>query len=252
VTLGLEGLATDTTYDEALAAGRLLYPGARIGRPGRARTYRVTTAALRTLRLRWDVELEGADQVGPGGAILVGNHLSTLDPLVVVMSTWWRVTAFTKVEFFESPGAVFFRLMGQIPLRRGDEASTRWALDMAARTLAGGGKLGLYPEGTRSPDPGTLHRLHKRVLVPVLQCSPDTPVHAVTTSYTPRRFRRTQVRVRVSPPLALDARAMSADELTDRVRDALLELGGQTYVHEYARDVKKTRATPPSDPGAPS
>lgn len=228
-------------YEDALAAGRALYPGVRIGRPGRARTYPLTIAALRALRLRWDVDLDGAEHVGPGGAILVGNHLSALDPVVVVMSTWWRVTAFTKVEFYEGRGAFFFRLMGQIPLRRGDEASTRWALDMAARTLADGGTLGLYPEGTRSPDPTQLHRLHKRVLVPVLQASPDIPVHAITTSYTARPRRRTHVQIRVSPPLALDARAMTADELTLVVRDALLDLGGQTYVDEYARDVKKSR-----------
>ncbi len=102
----------------------------------------------------------------PGAGILIGNHVSALDPVVAVMSDWWRVTAFTKVEVFERPGAVFFRLMGQIPLRRGDEASTAWAMDMASRTLAAGGKMGLYPEGTRSPDPTKLHRLHKRVLVP--------------------------------------------------------------------------------------
>ena len=35
------------------------------------------------LRLRWRVDLEGAERVGPGAAILIGNHLSALDPVVV-------------------------------------------------------------------------------------------------------------------------------------------------------------------------
>lgn len=139
-----------TSYDSALAAGRTLYPGVRIGRPGRARSYWSMTAALRLLRARWEVDVDGAAHVGPGAGIFVANHLSAIDPVMVVMSAWWRVTAFAKVEVFENRGALFFRLMGQIPLRRGDEASTRWAMDMAARTLAAGGKLGLYPEGTRS------------------------------------------------------------------------------------------------------
>ena len=231
-------MAADS-YDSALAAGRALYPGVRIGRPGRARAFRPMTAVLQLLRARWAVDVDGAEHVRPGAAILVANHHSALDPVVVVMGTWWQVTAFAKVEVFEGRGAVFFRLMGQIPLRRGDEASTEWAMDMAARTLARGGRLGLYPEGTRSPDPATLHRLHKRVLVPVLQAHPDVPVHAVTTRYTSRAWRRTLVRVRISPPLALDPAVMTPEQLTHVVRDALLELGGQTYVDEYARDVKR-------------
>ena len=226
------------SYDEALAEGQALYPGVRIGKPGRARTYWPTIAAMRALRLRWRVDLEGAERVAPGAAILIGNHLSALDPVVVVMSTWWRVTAFTKVEVFEKRGAVFFRLMGQIPLRRGDDASTTWAMDMAHRTLAEGGKIGLYPEGTRSPDPTKLHRLHKRILIPVLQANPDVPVHVAATSYVSRSRHRTHVTVRISEPLTIDALTMTADQLTDAIRDALLELGGQTYVDRYARDVK--------------
>jgi 1-acyl-sn-glycerol-3-phosphate acyltransferase len=234
----------DTTagYGEALARGAELYPGVRIGKPGRARTYWATVTAVRALRVRYRVRIEGADRVAPGGAILIGNHVASMDPVVVVMSTWWRCTAFTKVEFFENTGAFFFRFMGQVPLRRGDEASTAWALDMARRTLADGGKIALYPEGTRSPDQGVLHKLHRRVLIPVLQSSPDSPVHAVTVAYERRGWRRTRVSVRVSEPLAVDVRTMSPQELTDVVRDSLLALGGQRYEDTFARDVKKARA----------
>ena len=237
----MPGTPAPSTYDEALAEGRRLYPGVRIGRPGRARTYWVTIAAMRVLRARWAVRVAGAEHVAPGAALLIGNHLSAMDPVMAVISNWWRVTAFTKVEVYERRGAVFFRLMGQIPLRRGDQASTHWAMDMATRALAYGGKIGLYPEGTRSPDPAQLHRLHKRVLIPVLQGNPDVPVHAITTSYTKRPRRRTRVQIRISPPLAVDARTMTPDELTAAVRDALLALSGQTYVDRYARDVTRER-----------
>jgi 1-acyl-sn-glycerol-3-phosphate acyltransferase len=157
------------------------------------------------------------------------------------MSTWWRVTAFTKLEWFEGPAAPFFRLMGQIPLRRGDQAATDWAIDMASEALAYGGKIGLYPEGTRSPDPTRLHRLHGRVLLPVLRAHPEVPAHAVTTAYTHRRFRRTLVRVRVSPRLPLDPSTMTPEAIIAVVRDALLELGGQTYADASAHDVKRNR-----------
>lgn len=226
------------SYEDLLAEARGLYPGIRIGRPGRARTYYPTIAALRLLRARLDIRVTGAEHLSRGPAIVLGNHVHALDPVVVVMSGWWRVSAFTKVEWFEGPVAPFFRWMGQIPLRRGDDTSTRWAMDMAAQALAAGGMIGMYPEGTRSPDPRHLHRLHKRVLVPLLQDNAGIAVHALATRYTRAPWRRIRVDVAISPPLALDPSTMDADQLTAVVRDALLELGGQTYVDRYARDVK--------------
>ncbi|NQW71297.1 MAG: 1-acyl-sn-glycerol-3-phosphate acyltransferase [Actinobacteria bacterium] len=236
-------------YRKALRAGRTIYPGLRIGRPGRAATYWVTIALLRVLRLRWKVTINGTEHVSPGAAILVGNHVSALDPVVLVMSTWMRVTAFTKVEVFAKRGAIFFRLMGQIPLRRGDEPATLWAMDMASRCLANSSKLGLYPEGTRSPDRTKLHRLHRRILVPVLLAHPEVPVHAIATRYDSRPWRRIRVTVNISAALDLqlghmghDLGHMGHDEVTDIVRDELLRLGGQTYVHVFARDAKSQRS----------
>ena len=63
----------------------------------------------------------------------------------------------------------------------------------------------------------------------------------MTTSFTKRPRRRIRVQVRISPPLQLDALTMTPDELTSQVRDALLELGGQTYVDVSARDAKRGR-----------
>jgi len=229
-------------YETLLAEARTLYPGVRIGRPGRSRTYWATIAAMRLLRVRWAVDIDGADRVAPGPAILIGNHVHFMDPVCVVMATWWRCSAFTKLEWFEHRGSLFFRLMGQIPLRRGDAVSTEWAMQMSRYALGssgGVGRIALYPEGTRSPDPGVLHKLHKRIMVPLLQANPDVPVHVVTTQYENRSFpRRIQVRIRVSEPLPVAPRAISADELTAVVRDALLALGGQEYVDTYAQDVK--------------
>lgn len=232
------GAAGPADYEELRAQARSLLPGVRIGRPGTSRGYYPMIAALRVLRTRFDVEMSGDDQVGEGPAILVANHTNAMDPVVVVMSQWWRVTAFAKAEVFQRRGAVFFRIMGQIPLLRGDAAATDWAMQMSRHALAAGGKIGLYPEGTRGPDPTKLYRLHKRVLIPLLEANPDVPVHAIVTHYDEGSGRRTRVTIRVSPPLALDARAMDAEELTAVIRDALLELGGLEYEDRYARDVK--------------
>jgi 1-acyl-sn-glycerol-3-phosphate acyltransferase len=230
--------ATPASYEALLAAGRAHYPGVRLGRPGRARTYWATVVAMRALRVRYKIDVDGAQHVPRGPAILVGNHVAFSDPLVVVMSSRWRVTAFTKIEWFESRAALFFRWMGQIPLRRGDQGATDWAIDMASSALARGGKVGLYPEGTRSPDPAKLHRLHGRVLIPVLRANPEVPTFAVTTTYRRLSVLRTHVRIRFSPPLPLHPLTMTSEAILSTVRDALLALGGQTYVDISAREVK--------------
>ena len=135
--------AATRDYDALLAEARTLYPGVRIGRPGRARTYWATIAAMRLLRVRWAVDIDGADRVAPGPAILIGNHVHFMDPVCVVIAVWWRASAFTKLEWFEHRGSLFFRLMGQIPLRRGDAGLHRVGdADVAVRPGQRGGSGG--------------------------------------------------------------------------------------------------------------
>ena len=234
-------MTADPDYDAALAKAAELYPGVRVGRPGRSRGWPVMGRLMNVLRVKLDIEQEGARLVAPGPAILVSNHQSTWDPAVTVMSTGWHVTAFTKAEWFEGPTAPFFRWVGQIPLRRGDEVATEWALDMAARTLADGGMIGIYPEGTRGPSESTLYRLHQRVLVALLVASPDVPVHAVAVRYSPHG-RRTKVRVRISERLPIDARTMTGPQMTEILRDRLLTLGELDYCDQYAVVVKAKAA----------
>src|ERR1700712_3222711 len=236
----------DDTYETLLAEGQRLLPGVRIGRPGVSRLYWFTIAVLRLLRGRMSVDLHGADHLRRGTpAILVANHTSAWDPVCVVMSGWWRVTAFTKAEYFGGRGAFFFRWMGQIPLRRGDPESTAWAMQMSQEALARGGMIGIYPEGTRSPD-GRLHKLHKRVLIPLLQANPDVAVHVVAVAYDKHAGRRTRVTGRISAPIPLDIRNATPDELTRILTEAMIETGGQEYVDEYAQAVKKRRSHPHS------
>ena len=235
-------LAADSSYGDLLDRGRRINAGIRIGRPGRGAAYWPLFVAAQALRVHWSVTVTGSHHVRPGAAILLGNHISAMDPILVGMTNRWRMTFFTKSEVYESPGAVFFRITGQVPLRRGDEESTNWALAMSAFALAFGNKLCVYPEGTRSPDGRSLHRLHRRILVPVLQANPGVPVHAMSISYPGRHRGRQRVDIRFSPPLDVDPDRMTANELTDAVRDALLALGGMPYVNTFGRFVK-------ADPG---
>jgi 1-acyl-sn-glycerol-3-phosphate acyltransferase len=236
-------------YDEALSVGRRLNEGIRIGKPGRSHAWPVAHVAFGALRVKIAVECTGAENAAPGAAILVANHQSTWDPVVAVMATGWRVSAFTKAEWYDGPASLFFSTLGQIPIRRGDDAETDWALDMARRTLESGVKVGIYPEGTRGPDRDTLYRLHQRVLVPLLRDNPDVPVHTIATRFS-TRGRRSLAQVTVSPRLALDLDAMSDDDLTRVVRESLVAGGGLNYVDEYAFRVKRQRAREARPDGA--
>jgi 1-acyl-sn-glycerol-3-phosphate acyltransferase len=236
----------ENRYEALLASGPAVNGGVRFGRPGTSRLYWLTIAIMRVLKLWMTVDLQGAEHLRRGTpAILVANHTSAWDPVCVVISGWWRVTAFTKAEYFGGRGAFFFRWMGQIPLRRGDPASTTWAMQMSQEALARGGMIGIYPEGTRSPD-GRLHKLHKRVLIPLLQANPDVAVHAVTMAYEKRPGGRVRVSGHISPPITLDSRTATPDELTRTLTEAMIATGGQEYVDEYAQTVKKQRTRPHS------
>jgi 1-acyl-sn-glycerol-3-phosphate acyltransferase len=233
--------ANDARYDALLTQAAEVFPGVDIGRPVRSRMYRTLLVALRGVNVKVDLDVAGKDDVLPGAGILAANHQGALDPVVALMSTWWHVVAFTKAEWFEGRSAVFFRWMGQIPLRRGDEASTAWALEMASLALDEGAKIGIYPEGTRGPSRTSLYKLHQRVLIPLIEGHPDAPVYAVATTYPDGSGFRRKARVRFSPPLPIDPRTMSGDEIVAVIRDALVELGDLTYV-DVPAFVAKARA----------
>ena len=193
---------------------------------------------LNVLRVKFSLDRQGTERMSPGAAIIVENHLSGWDPFVTVLGTRWRVSAVAKIELFRTPVVGWLmRVVGQIPIERGDEAQTEWVLATARWALADGMKVGVYPEGTRGPDHDALYKLHQRVLVPLIRQS-DVPVHAVTVRYFPKGLR-VRVEVRVSDPLPIDREAMSDDEITAVVRDAMVAVSGLRYVDLPAWTAKR-------------
>ena len=66
------------SYQDLVQRGKMIYPGTRIGRPGRAVTYWITIFFMRLLNFRWSVTVTGAENVMRGPAILVGNHVDAM------------------------------------------------------------------------------------------------------------------------------------------------------------------------------
>ena len=113
--------------------------------------------------LLWRVKIEGREHIPMHGpAVLAANHQSFCDSFFLPLVLQRRVTYVAKAEYFDDwKTAWFFRAAGQIPMSRsGGDASQR-ALDTATEVLNTGHLLGIYPEGTRAPDPPTAQGPHR-------------------------------------------------------------------------------------------
>jgi 1-acyl-sn-glycerol-3-phosphate acyltransferase len=100
------------------------------------------------LRVLFRLRVLGLQHLPESGPVLLaGNHTGFLDgPIVFMMLP--RPSAFlVKSELYSGPWAKVLAFARQIPVRRG--YPDRRALHEALRILAGGGVLGVFPEGTR-------------------------------------------------------------------------------------------------------
>jgi 1-acyl-sn-glycerol-3-phosphate acyltransferase len=199
---------------------------------------------------------EGTDNVPrEGPAIIASNHLSFSDHFFGPLLLPRQVFYLGKAEYFTGRGVkgliskAFFRGVGTIPVdRSGGDAAER-ALATGLRVLAAGNLLGIYPEGTRTPD-GRLYRGKTGVARLALEShAPVIPCAMVNTfelqppgTIMPKlRFRPG---VRYGKPLdfsryyGLESDRMVQRAVTDEIMYALMALADQEYVDVYAADAK--------------
>jgi 1-acyl-sn-glycerol-3-phosphate acyltransferase len=201
-------------------------------------------------------KVEGLDYVPRSGPmILASNHLAVADSFYLPLVVSRRITFLAKAEYFTGTGLRgwfkrwFFTAAGQVPIDRTDADSAQAALDTAARVLGEGKLLGMYPEGTRSPD-GRLYkgktglaRLALEIGVPVI------PVAMIGTDVVnppgSKMWRFGRVRVKFGKPMdfsrfeGLAGNRFIERAVIDEVMYELMRLSGQEYVDIYAADVKE-------------
>jgi 1-acyl-sn-glycerol-3-phosphate acyltransferase len=208
---------------------------------------------LRVLFRPWAEGTEYVPRTGP--AIVASNHLSFSDHFFAPLPLPRKVVFLAKSEYFTGRGIkglfskAFFSGVGQIPVdRSGGEASER-ALATGLRVLAAGELLGIYPEGTRTPD-GRLFRgktgvarLALEARVPVIPCA---MVGGFEFQPPGRIAPRLKIRpgVRFGQPLdfsryyGLETDRIVLRAVTDEIIYEIMRLSGQEYVDQYAQQYK--------------
>ncbi|WP_370892769.1 lysophospholipid acyltransferase family protein [Janibacter sp. GXQ6167] len=217
----------------------------------------ILTPILTVLFRPW---VEGKEHIpAEGAAILASNHLSFSDSIFLPMVLDRRVTFLAKADYFTGEGikgrltASFFRGVGQLPIDRSGGSASEAALKAGTKVLARGDLLGLYPEGTRSPD-SRLYRGRTGVArmaltagVPVIPVAMiDTDKAQPTGKIIPKIMR---VGVRIGEPLDFSRYAgMEGDRfvlrsVTDEIMYDLMRLSEQEYVDMYATSMKERLLT---------
>jgi 1-acyl-sn-glycerol-3-phosphate acyltransferase len=210
-------------------------------------------------RLLFRPWIEGEENLPESGpAILVSNHISAGDTFLVPAMIKRRLTFPAKAELFSGRGlrgrltGWFMKSIGQLPMDRSGGRASATSMDGVLGVLESGELLGIYPEGTRSPD-GRLYKGKTGVARIVLQAGvPVIPVGMINTQFVPTRLLKIPLMrrpgVRIGKPLDFSRYAGSGNDrtvlrwVTDEIMNAVMELTGQTYVDAYASSVKEAAA----------
>ncbi len=207
---------------------------------------------LKTLFRPW---VKGLDNVpAEGAAILASNHLSFSDSIFMPLTVPRPVVFLAKSEYFTGTGikgkltAAFFRLTNQLPMDRSGGAASAQSLNAGMDVLRNGSLLGIYPEGTRSPD-ARLYRGKVGVARLALQARvPVIPVAMIGTDKVQPIGKRVpnirRIGMIFGEPLdfsryyGMEDDRMVQRSVTDEIMYELMRLSGQEYVDEYAAVVK--------------
>ncbi len=200
----------------------------------------------------------GADNIPKQGAvILASNHLSFVDSVFLPICIDRDMVFLAKSEYFTTKGIKgwatkwFMKGTGMLPIDRSGGKASEASLNTGLRVLAEGRVLGIYPEGTRSPD-GKLYRGRTGIARMVLESGvPVVPVAMIDTEKVmPIGAKWPKLRrpgIIIGKPLDFSRfKGMEGDRfilraVTDEIIYELAGLSGQQYEDVYASSVREKR-----------
>ena len=181
-----------------------------------------------TTTLMFDLKVYGLHHVPPeGGLLLVSNHQSYLDPVLLGVRLRRPLSYLAKSELFRNPAfAWLIRLLGAFPVKQG--AGDVGAMKETIARLHAGDALNIFPEGSRTED-GQMRSMEKgiglvvrKAKVPVVPVVIDGSFRAWPKGRT--MFRSSPIRVMYGPPM----------DLSNLDRDGIVEAIDQTLTTMFA------------------
>ncbi|MGV8885054.1 MAG: lysophospholipid acyltransferase family protein [Microbacteriaceae bacterium] len=208
---------------------------------------------LKTVFRPWVTGLENLPE--KGGVILASNHLSFIDSVFLPLVIDRRIYFLAKSDYFRGKGLkgwatkAFMNGTGMLSIDRSGGKASEASLNTGLRVLHQGEVLGIYPEGTRSPD-GKLYRGRTGVARMILEGHvPVVPVAMIDTEKVMPIGRRIpkvgRIGVVIGKPLdfsrfeGLESDRFILRSITDEIMYELNRLSGQQYVDTYASSVKE-------------
>jgi 1-acyl-sn-glycerol-3-phosphate acyltransferase len=208
------------------------------------------------LMLLFRPKVKGLRNVPSSGPVIIAsNHLSFSDSIFMPLVVPRKVTFLAKSEYFTSPGPkgllkkLTFIALGQVPVDRSGGRRSEAALITGLQVLAEGNCLGIYPEGTRSPD-GRLYKARTGIARLAIESgAPVIPVAMINTdkiqptgTVIPKVMR---VGMTFGEPMYFegDSRdALKLREVSDQIMKRIQQLSGQEYVDTYAVKAKAAQS----------
>jgi 1-acyl-sn-glycerol-3-phosphate acyltransferase len=206
---------------------------------------RLLTAPARRGLVRLDV-LNPENLPSDGPAIVVANHLSFFDSVLLMFALPRPVSVLGKAEYTDRRLTNWlFCGAGMIPIRRENPGDLNRAFAQVGEVLDRGEVVGMFPEGTRSRD-GLLHRGHSGAAHLALTTgAPIVPVGIIGTDQIlptgarlVRPFRHATISVGEPIQVADSGLTKSTNrarrQITDQLMGDIRRLCQQDYVDEYA------------------
>ena len=193
--------------------------------------------------------LRNVPNVGP--VIIASNHLSFSDSIFMPLVVPRKVTFMAKSEYFTSPGIkgfikkLTFIALGQVPVDRSGGRRSEAAIKTGLALLAEDNCIGIYPEGTRSPD-GRLYKGRTGIArmaidsgAPIVPVAMFNTAEIQPTGQIVPKVRR--VEMVFGEPMTFTGDSSDLQHLravTDQIMQAIAEISHQEYVDMYASDAK--------------
>ena len=208
------------------------------------------------LRVLYRPKVTGLENVPDSGPVIMAvNHNSFMDSIFLPLMVKRPMIYLAKDEYFITPGfkgfwmRFFFKGVGQVPINRAGGDASEAALRTGVRVLSEGNILGIYPEGTRSPD-GKLYRGHTGVARIALQAGVKVIPVAMHGTREVQPAGKTIPRVRkigitIGQPLdfsryaGMDNDRFILRSMTDEIMYEIMMLSDQEYSDMYAAKAKK-------------